>query len=115
MAAQVLDLSAHRISRGNPGSECERLADLLAELEWGDRVLWSHLQELERQFIEGDLCVLSGPRKGRPLTPAGRRNRLQRLLDANREWHANVERIRSIDAAQRRATASRSEAQGAKP
>lgn len=36
--------------------------------------------ELERQFIEGDLHVRSGPRRGQALTRNGRRRRLARLL-----------------------------------
>jgi hypothetical protein len=103
MAAQVLDFAALKIARSDPDSEYERLGALLRDLEWGDRVRWKHAQELERQFVDDDLRVLSGPRKGRPLSAAGRRNRLQRLLDANREWHALADRIRSVAGARRRA------------
>ena len=35
------------------------------------------LEELERQFVQEDLLARSGSRKGEPLTPRGRRVRLQ--------------------------------------
>ena len=37
--------------------------------------------ELERQFVEDDLHVLSGSRRGEPLSDRGRRRRLSRLVD----------------------------------
>jgi len=36
--------------------------------------------ELERQFVENDLTARSGPRRGQPLTAAGRRRRLTQLI-----------------------------------
>lgn len=39
------------------------------------------LAELERQFVEGDLMVQTGPCRGEPLSKRGRRARLARLLD----------------------------------
>lgn len=41
--------------------------------------------ELERQFVEGDLRVLDGARKGQPLSKPGRRKRLARLIDLGAE------------------------------
>ena len=41
--------------------------------------------ELERQFIEADLTVRSGSRRGQPLTRNGRRRRLARLLELDTE------------------------------
>jgi hypothetical protein len=37
--------------------------------------------ELERQFVENDLRVVSGARRGEALSSAGRRRRLSRLVD----------------------------------
>jgi hypothetical protein len=36
---------------------------------------------LERQFVEDDLKVAAGPRRGSPLTARGRRQRLEQLLE----------------------------------
>ena len=44
---------------------------------------------LETQFVEGDLVVVSGPRKGEPLSKQGRRRRLGRLVKIG----AEVERL----------------------
>ena len=41
--------------------------------------------ELERQFVEPDLRVLSGARRGEPLSKRGRRQRLARLIDLETE------------------------------
>ncbi len=38
-------------------------------------------ERLERQFIDGDLLVASGPRRGEPLSRVGRRRRLLRLVE----------------------------------
>lgn len=46
--------------------------------------------ELERQFIDDDLVARTGPGKGLPLSRAGRRARLMRLLDLGVE----AERVR---------------------
>ncbi|MAG55115.1 MAG: hypothetical protein CMJ83_02370 [Planctomycetes bacterium] len=45
------------------------------------------LAELERQFVEGDLTVRSGPRRGQTLSKSGRRRRLTRMLDLGAEVH----------------------------
>jgi hypothetical protein len=47
--------------------------------------------ELERQFVENDLRVLSGADRGQPLSPSARRQRLARLIDLETE----SERLRS--------------------
>ncbi len=39
------------------------------------------LSELERQFLEGDFTIPSGPRRGRPAALLERRRRLERMLD----------------------------------
>ncbi len=44
------------------------------------------LAEVERQFVEEDLVVRSGARRGQPLTPNGRRKRLARLLELGMEY-----------------------------
>jgi hypothetical protein len=49
-------------------------------------VVGHELAELERQFVENDLSVGSGPRRGQPLTRKGRRERLARLLDLGVEY-----------------------------
>jgi hypothetical protein len=41
--------------------------------------------DLERQFVENDLIVLFGPRRGERLEEAGRRHRLIRLLELEAE------------------------------
>ncbi|MDG2052037.1 MAG: hypothetical protein P8M78_17940 [Myxococcota bacterium] len=38
-------------------------------------------EELERQFVENDLCVTNGEKSGQPLTEPERRKRLMRLID----------------------------------
>ena len=64
--------------------------------------------ELERQFVENDLKATSGPRRGEPLTPRGRRQRLALLLEKtvllseqDREWerlHTELDRMnRALD------------------
>jgi len=53
--------------------------------------------ELERQFVEDDLVVRSGPRRGRPLTTAGRRQRLRALLERTATLRAlEAERTRLL-------------------
>jgi hypothetical protein len=49
--------------------------------------------ELERQFVDDDLKVATGPRRDQPLTARGRRQRLEQLLacaarrvEQDREW-----------------------------
>lgn len=45
------------------------------------------LAELERQMVENDLVVESGPRCGEPLTRSERHGRLLRLIDLAMELH----------------------------
>ncbi len=49
-------------------------------------VVARELADLERQFVENDLSVRSGARRGQPLTRNGRRRRLARLLDLGTEY-----------------------------
>jgi hypothetical protein len=49
-------------------------------------VVARELAEIERQFVEGDLVVRSGARRGQPLTLNGRRKRLARLLEIGMEY-----------------------------
>lgn len=50
------------------------------------------MNRLERQFIDGDLRVLSGPREGLPLSKSGRKRRLARLVEFGIELQqANAE------------------------
>jgi hypothetical protein len=49
-------------------------------------VVARELAEVERQFVEGDLVVRSGARRGQPLTTNGRRKRLARLLELGMEY-----------------------------
>lgn len=49
-------------------------------------VVARELAEVERQFVEGDLVVRSGTRRGQPLTPNGRRKRLARLVELGVEY-----------------------------
>ena len=50
------------------------------------------LAELERQFVENDLIVRSGPQRGQALSRNGRRRRLVRLLELGTEFrHLNDE------------------------
>ena len=57
------------------------------------------LDELSRQFVEGDLRVRSGPRRGQPLSRVGRRRRLERLLELGQE----VRRLDGLEAFSRAA------------
>ncbi len=45
------------------------------------RRLRRELERLSLPFVEGEPRVLSGPRRGQPLSPGGRRRRLARLVD----------------------------------
>ncbi len=47
--------------------------------------LGKELKHLEGQFIDNDLTVQYGPRRGEPLTRAGRRRRLARLIEVGAE------------------------------
>ena len=71
--------SLDRVQAADAG-ECERLSARVYALmdEWES--LRRRQRELERQFVEDDLTVRSGPRKGQALTARGRSDRLARLL-----------------------------------
>lgn len=58
-----------------------KLNRLSAARNWRRRMA----TELERQFVENDLIATSGRRRGKSLTPLGRRRRLTRLLDVRSE------------------------------
>jgi len=57
--------------------------------------------ELERQFVENDLTIRSGPRAGLPLSLRGRRQRIRRLFelaaDADRLEHEERFVVRALD------------------
>ena len=57
--------------------------------------------ELERQFVENDLRVRSGPRMGLPLSTRGRRQRIRRLFElaaeAQRLEHEEQFSLRALD------------------
>jgi hypothetical protein len=61
----------------------ERLNSLVARRRRGAGLV----AELERQFVENDLVVAGGKRRGQPLTPEGRRRRLAQLLSLRDEQH----------------------------
>ena len=42
-------------------------------------------ERMERPFVEDDLRVQTGPRRGQPLSPMGRKRRLQRLVEIGAE------------------------------
>ena len=64
-------------------SAYERLSRQLYALmdEW--EALSARQQELERQFVENDLVVKVGSRRGRSLSPRSRAERLAELLELN--------------------------------
>jgi hypothetical protein len=64
-------------------SEYERLSRQLYALmdEW--EALRARQRELESQFVENDLVVKAGSRKGRPLSRRRRAERLAELLELN--------------------------------
>lgn len=43
------------------------------------------LERIERPFVEDHVVVQSGPRRGQPLSPSGRRRRLARLVEIGTE------------------------------
>jgi len=57
------------------------VASRINRLRGRRRRLDAERDELERQFVENDLVVASGRRKGLTLTRQGRRKRLERLLE----------------------------------
>ena len=56
--------------------------------------LGKELTLLENQFIDNDLTIRSGPRRGKPLSRTGRRRRLSRLVEVGAE-------IRQLDEQER--------------
>ncbi|GEM_PF-3261712 len=47
--------------------------------------LTRELERLERPFVDDELVVRSGPRRGQPLSAAGRKRRLARLVEVGAE------------------------------
>lgn len=75
-------------------AECERLSKRIYELVSVWEPLLAQQQLMEREFVENDLRVRSGSRRGQPLTRAGRRRRLEELLAVHRravELHRSLE------------------------
>lgn len=81
MSAEVVPLR-QRFDPSTPGAErrydgvvsrINRLSALRARTR-------RECAELERQFVDDELVATSGPRRGRPLTARGRRQRLDQLL-----------------------------------
>jgi len=82
MGAQVIPIH----SRFDPASQeaearYDRVAHRMNQLCAAGNRSRRIASELERQFVENDLKSTSGVRRGKPLTPKGRRLRLQRLFD----------------------------------
>ncbi len=48
------------------------------------------LEDLERPFLEGEPTVQTGPRRGQPLSPAGRKRRLARLVRVGADLRDSV-------------------------
>lgn len=81
MTAQIIPL--HPIE--DLDEQLDRLAARHAEvLDRLERLTREQL-ELERQFVELDLRVRSGTRRGQPLPRMGRERRLERLLDVHHQ------------------------------
>jgi len=82
MSAEIVSLTP-RFDPAAPGAE-RRYDDVVARI---NRLAALRARtrrecaELERQFVEDDLRVGSGTRRGQPLTARGRRQRLDRLLE----------------------------------
>ena len=91
--------------RFNPLSEKDNrhYEELLRRMNFSDAVvrhLARNLAELERQFVENDLVVFRGPRKGEPLDMEGREQRLLELmrftLDHSRAKQEHVKLIEQL-------------------
>jgi predicted nucleic acid-binding Zn-ribbon protein len=94
MSAEVI-LIQSRFDPATADAEAtyDRVVARLARLRAQCRRLEHAYAELERQFVTNDLVVHSGPRRGKPLTAAGRRRRLDALLDLGHELkRAHAER-----------------------
>ena len=61
--------------------------------------LTRELERLERPFVDDDLVVQSGPRRGQPLSTNGRKRRLARLVEVGAE-------LRRVEEEERFAVAS---------
>ena len=61
--------------------------------------LTREFERLERPFVEGEPTVQSGPRRGQPLSPAGRKRRLSRLVEVGADLRAAREEERFAVAA----------------
>lgn len=86
MPAEIIDFEP----RFDPFSEdAERHYDAIAlqikGLRVGLRKLARRITELERQFVEDDLRVRSGERRGQPLGQVGRKRRLGELMELHVE------------------------------
>ncbi|MBW2273141.1 MAG: hypothetical protein JRG96_07710 [Deltaproteobacteria bacterium] len=99
MPAEVIPLHP----RFNPLSEKDHrhYEELLRRVNFSDAVvrhLMRNLSELERQFIEDDLVVKSGPREGEPLDAEGREQRLLELMRINLDHaRAREEHLKLIE------------------
>jgi hypothetical protein len=86
MSAVVLPFR-RRFDPLEPAAEAryDRVVDELNDLSNQRRRNALKAQGLERQFVENDLSVLGGKRRGQPLSPEGRRRRLAQLLSLHDE------------------------------
>jgi hypothetical protein len=69
----------------------DRAADRVNMLMDGWTLRFHEWRELHQQFIDDNLRVRSGPRRGRRLTKQGRRRRLDRLLKLEVEMSSMLE------------------------
>ena len=81
MTAQVIPL--HPVE--GLDEQLDRLAARHAAILDQQGRLFREQTELERQFVENDLRVRSGRRKGEPLSRMVRERRLERLLDVHHQ------------------------------
>jgi len=86
VTAEVIRIQS-RFDPAAPDAEAryDRVVVRLSRLRARCSRLASAAGELERQFVAHDLVVRSGPRRGQPLTAAGRRQRLAALLRLDHE------------------------------
>jgi hypothetical protein len=91
MSAAVLPFRK-KFDPDSPEAE-ESYEQVVQRMNWLNTTLRStrlRYEELERQFVENDLLARSGARRGQPLTPRGRRTRLDELFNC-KETLANKE------------------------
>lgn len=74
----------------------DRIADRVNALLEKQMTLFPEYFELYDQFVDDDLLVKSGPRRGRRLTKQGRERRLKRLLALEVETHSMREEERLL-------------------